>query len=174
MNAHKLDVVVRMNPLDKSKIVDTILSREQCESAYALCHSAGQPLGDRNEDLKAYFAGVLQMVPKNAEGGILCPIPAEVVASVLGLCYMAAFMQNRSGVHLDWVDRLTNGLESALRESHIRVKIDVDGRRVFAFPPTELEDPLGDATVEGHRETRDRRFACAATDPARKPWWRFW
>lgn|ERR1039458_5940941 len=174
MNHRNLDIVVRMNPLDKSKIVDTILSREQCESAYALCHTAGRRLGDRSEDLKGYFAGVLEMVPKNAQSGILCPIPAEVVATVLAMCHVSAFMQNQSGGHLEWVDRLTDGLERALGEAHIRVKIDVDGRRVFAFPPAEMDCPLGEPSAGGHRETRDCGSACAATDPVRKPWWRFW
>lgn len=136
MNKTTVDIIVRMNPVDNSKIVQAVLTRDDCGSILALCHSAGNKLGDRNEHLKAYFSDIMQIVPKSAEGDILCPIPAEVAASVLSICYLTDFLGKKSDKHLVWVDSVKFQLEKALHDAQIRVKIEVDGKLIFSSPVT--------------------------------------
>jgi len=175
MGMPKLDVEVRMSPVDKSKIVRVVLTRDDCESVWALCHSAGKPLGDRNEHLKAYFAEVMRIVPKGSTGGILCPIPAEVVASVLGICYITDFMGKKSGRRLAWVDSVTRQLEKALCDAQIRVRIQVGGNITFdSTSVTNAEGGLKSTEREDDISRGEYRRVEGSSPQPSKPWWKVW
>lgn len=124
-------VTVVMDVTDTHKIVEVDLSRDDCESIYAMSHVLAKPLGQLADDVKSGMATILNSVPQGEGVLLTIPFTALAAANVLGMCSAAIYLKP-SGPHLQWVAPVSKSVADALRSSAIRVQILIDGKAVFS------------------------------------------
>jgi hypothetical protein len=126
-----IKVSVVMESSDAGKIVEVDLSRDDCESIYALGHVLGKNLGQLADDVKAGMAAVLASVPKTAGIQLTVPFTSIAAANVAGMCSAAIFLMP-AGPHREWVDPVLQSIRQALRGSRIRAQVVINAEPVFS------------------------------------------
>jgi hypothetical protein len=124
---------VQVDSADAGKIVEIELTRDHCEGIYAIAKVLGDGLPEAQQSIMSRMAELLRQVPKDFDGIVEVPFTAEMAASVLSLCTVAAKVQP-AGAHTSWLLPLRESIGHALQRSGVRCKILVDTVPVFISP----------------------------------------
>ena len=128
------NVRVEIDSVDAGKIVEIELTKNACESIYALCEVFGRDVGTNLAkvlpSIQSAMAEVLRQLPKGFDGIAEVPFTAETAVSVLSLCYFLA-KNHPSGPHITWMHPLTDHIGSALTQAQVRCQVFVNDVAVF-------------------------------------------
>ena len=126
-----IKVSVVMNAEDAERIIEIDLSRDDCESIYAMSHVLAKSLGQLAEDVKSGMESVLNSVPKAPRLLLTIPFTSLAAANVIGMCSAAIFL-GPSGPHREWVEPVLQNVGNAVRSYGIRLQIIINGKAVFS------------------------------------------